>query len=121
MQVVFIQSSEECCVSHSQCCHWSPQHSTLLQVGVMHCVDLLATAVTQKNDNIQTNLCSTSYVPALQVMVIWGGAQWMSSSVHNTGNGNQQGWLIYISQSIIVSDTNGISCCYSNVYSVEEE
>ena len=59
--------------------------STLLQVGVMHCVDVVATAVTHKNNLI---LMQHS-LHALQVIVIWGGAQWISTSVHNTGNRNQ--------------------------------
>jgi len=44
--VAYIQSSERCCcVRHSQYCHWSSQHSTLLQVGVMDCVDVVAAAM----------------------------------------------------------------------------
>jgi len=46
MQLAYIQSSERCCcVRHSLCCHWSSQHSTLLQVGAMHCVDVVAAAM----------------------------------------------------------------------------
>ena len=46
MQLAYIQRSEECCcVRHSQCCHWSSQHSALLQVGVMGCVDVVAAAM----------------------------------------------------------------------------
>ena len=50
MQVVFILSlSERCCyVRLSQRCHWSSLLSELLQVGLVHCMNAVATALTQK-------------------------------------------------------------------------
>ena len=39
---VFTQSSERCCcIRHSQYCHWSSQSSILLQVGIIHCMDVV--------------------------------------------------------------------------------
>ena len=50
MQVVFILSSSErcCCVRLSQCCYWSSLLSKLLQVGLVHCMNAVATALSQK-------------------------------------------------------------------------
>ena len=74
MQLVYIQSSEGCCcVRHSQCCRWSSQHSTLLQVGVMDCVDVVATAVTQKNDHIQTKIYAA---PPTYLLSSYGHLGW---------------------------------------------
>ena len=50
MQVVFIlNSSERCCYLRlSQYCHWSSPFSKLLQVGLVHCMNTVATALLQK-------------------------------------------------------------------------
>ena len=37
-----------CCVRLSQCCYWSSLLSKLLQVGLVHCMNAVATALSQK-------------------------------------------------------------------------